>query len=102
MGKRVNSTDKTKTRIFEIEEDIKKKKNRAGEIKKQMLSLKEKLSKLEQQISEQCFDLACIKLRDSCITLCYTWSLSFYKNADDPYIACGYILGLFSCCKRLY
>lgn len=30
MGKRVNSTDKTKTRIFEIEEDIKKKKNRAG------------------------------------------------------------------------
>lgn len=53
MGKRVNSTDKTKTRIFEIEEDIKKKKIRAGEIKKQMLSLKEKLSKLEQQISEQ-------------------------------------------------
>lgn len=28
---------------------------------------------------------------------CYTWSLSFYKNVCDPYIACGYIMGLFSC-----
>ena len=28
---------------------------------------------------------------------CYAWSLSFYKNVYDPYIACGYIMGLFSC-----
>ena len=36
----------------------------------------------EQQISEQCFDLACIKLRDSCITvISYTWVfLYFYDN----------------------